>query len=106
MDVNLDDVSVRDNAAAERYEARVDGHVAVITYQRDGDRIAFNHTGVPAALEGHGIAGKMAHVALDDARAAGLAVIPRCPFVAAYIRRHPAYTDLVPPDEWARYLND
>jgi predicted GNAT family acetyltransferase len=62
------------------------------------------HTEVPEALEGHGIAGKMAQFALEDAHARHLAVIPRCPFVAGYIRRHPAYADLVPPDERARLL--
>lgn len=105
MDGNLDAVSVHDNPAAGRYEARVDGQLAVITYQRSEDRITFIHTGVPPTLEGRGIASKMAHVALEDARAAGLAVIPRCPFVTAYIRRHPAYADLVPPAEQARYLD-
>ena len=105
MDGHLDAVSVRDNEAAGRYEARVDGQLAVITYRRSGERIAFNHTGVPAALEGRGIASKMARVALEDARAAGLAVIPRCPFIAGYIRRHPEYADLVPPAERARYLD-
>jgi predicted GNAT family acetyltransferase len=64
MDVNLDAVSVSDNEAAGRYEAHVDGQLAVITYRRSGDRITFIHTGVPAPLEGRGIAGKMARVAL------------------------------------------
>ena len=69
MNGNLDDVIVANNETAQRYEARVDGQLAVITYQRLGDRIVFNHTEVPEVLEGHGIAGKMAHFALDDARA-------------------------------------
>jgi predicted GNAT family acetyltransferase len=104
MDGAHEDVHVTDNAAAQRYEAHVGGQLAVITYQRQGDRIVFMHTEVPEALEGHGIAGTMAHFALDDARARGLAVIPRCPFVAAYIHRHPEYADLVPADERVRLL--
>jgi predicted GNAT family acetyltransferase len=99
-----DAVDVVDNEAEHRYEARVDGQLAVLTYRRSGDRITFIHTGVPAALEGRGIAGTLARVALEDARAAGLAVIPRCPYIAAYIRRHPEYADLVPPAERAHYL--
>lgn len=105
MDANLDAVSVHDNPAAGRYEARVDGQLAVITYERSDDRITFIHTGVPPTLEGRGIASTMAYVALEEARTAGLAVIPRCPFVAAYIRRHPVYADLVPPSEQAFYLH-
>ena len=97
-------VDVVNNDTAQRYEAHVDGQLSVITYQRRGDRIVFIHTEVPEALEGHGIAGQMARIALDEARAQGLAVIPRCPFVASYIRRHPEYVDLVPPDEQARFL--
>ena len=104
MDGNPGAVSIRDNAAAGRYEAWVDGQLAVLTYRRSGEHITFIHTGVPAALEGHGIAGTLARVALEDARAAGLAVIPRCPFVASYIRRHPEYADLVPVAERAHYL--
>ena len=44
-----------------------------------------------------GVASHLAQVALDDARAQGLRVIPRCPFVADYIARHPEYADLVEP---------
>ena len=104
MNGNLDEVIVANNETAQRYEVRVDGLLAVITYQRLGDRIVFLHTEVPEALEGHGIAGKMAQFALDDARARHLAVIPRCPFVASYIRRHPEYADLVPPGDRAGLL--
>jgi predicted GNAT family acetyltransferase len=105
MNGNLDDVAVADNETAQRYEAQVAGQLAVITYQRLGDRIIFNHTEVPEALEGHGIAGKMAQFALDDARTRHLAVIPRCPFVASYIRRHPEYADLVPLGDRASLLS-
>ena len=104
MDINLDDVIVRDNATAKRYEARIGNHLALMTYERAPGQITFIHTMVPPALAGHRIADKMARIVLEDARAAGLAVIPRCPFVAAYIQRHPEYTDLVPTDERARYL--
>lgn len=104
MKINLDDVVVVDNADARRYEAQVQGYRALIDYQRTGDRIVLTHAEVPTALQGQGIAGKMAQVALDAARAQGLAVIPRCPFVAAYIRRHPAYRDLVPLEARERYL--
>jgi predicted GNAT family acetyltransferase len=105
MNGNLDDVTVTNNETAQRYEARVDGQLAVIIYQQLGDCIVFIHTEVPEALEGHGVAGKMARFALDDARARRLMVIPQCPFVASYIRRHPEYADLVPPGDRARFLH-
>jgi uncharacterized protein len=105
MNGNLDDVTVANNETAQRYEAWVGGQLAVIIYQQLGDRIVFSHTEVPEALEGRGLAGKMAQFALDDARARHLVVIPQCPFVAGYIRRHPEYADLVPPGDRARFLH-
>ena len=50
---------------------------------------------VDPAFEGRGIGSQLATFALDDARARGLAVVPRCPFFAAFIGRHPEYADLV-----------
>jgi uncharacterized protein len=87
--------AVINNEAAQQYEIHDDGEVAVLTYERRGNHITFFHTGVPPALEGRGIAGMLAHTALEAARADGLEVIPLCPYVAAYIRRHQEYLPLV-----------
>ncbi len=86
---------VQHSAAHSRYEVTIDGQRSLIQYRMRGDTIVFLHTEVPPALEGRGIAGHMARFALDDARARGLSVVPQCPFVASYIRRHPEYQDLV-----------
>jgi len=53
------------------------------------------HTEVPDAIEGRGVGSALARTALNDARANGLTVVPSCPFVSAYIKRHPAYLDIV-----------
>ncbi len=98
MNINPDDVDVSNNEAEQRYEARVDGRLTILAYQQEGGRIVYTHTEVPVELEGHGIAGKLTQVALDDARAGRLTVVPRCPYVAGYIQRHPEYQDLVSPD--------
>ncbi|HEY8599682.1 MAG TPA: GNAT family N-acetyltransferase [Thermomicrobiales bacterium] len=104
MNINPDNLVVKNNEAEHRYEIAIEGQLAVLTYRLVGARITLIHTGVPAALEGHGIAGKLAQYALDDARARELAVIPRCPFVVRYIQRHRGYADLVIPQERAQYL--
>ncbi len=96
MGSDSDRTEVWDNTAESRYEVAIGGQLALLEYAREGDHITLIHTSVPEALAGHGIAGELAKAALDDARAQGLAVIPRCPYVAAYIRRHPEYADLVP----------
>ena len=87
--------AVRDNKAASRYELAVGGDVAIAVYQQRGDVIAFTHTEVPPELEGHGVGSTLIKGALADVRARGLAVIPACEFVAAYLERHPEEQDLL-----------
>lgn len=56
----------------------------------------FTHTGVPPAYEGQGIASALVKEGLAYARKEGYKVVPLCSFVAAYIKRHPEYADLLP----------
>ena len=86
---------VRDNKAEHEFELVVDGHRAVAAYQLEGDTIVFTHTIVPKAIEGRGVASRLIRGALDQVRDRGLKVIPQCPFVAAYIKRHPDTQDLL-----------
>jgi hypothetical protein len=72
-------------------EARVGQQRAIVAYQRSGETIIFTHTAVPPQLEGQGIASRVVQAALDDTRDRHHTVIPVCPFVAAYIRRHSDY---------------
>jgi predicted GNAT family acetyltransferase len=89
---------VVDDRLRSRWEARVDGDLAgVAAYERSEGVITFTHTVVADAFEGQGIGSALARTALDDARAEGLAVVPRCPFIAGWIEHHPAYADLVRP---------
>jgi uncharacterized protein len=90
-----EDAPVRDNPARRRYETEIEGRISLIAYRLAGETMTFTHTEVPEELEGRGIASRLAHFALEDARARGLRIVPLCPFVAAYIRRHPEYQDLV-----------
>lgn len=76
----------------------VEGHRSVLEYSLDGARLVIHHTGVPAALRGRGIAGRLVQAAFDHAREAGLQVEPRCSYAAEWIGRHPAYADLVAGD--------
>ena len=89
-------IDVTDNPAEHRYEAHLDGALAGFAQYRDGPgRRIFTHTEVDPAFEGHGVGGALASAALDDVRRIGLTVVPQCPFIAAYIERHPEYADLV-----------
>jgi uncharacterized protein len=90
------EMTVKDNADALRYEITVDGERAgFVTYRLSPGVVTFLHAEVDPAREGRGIGSRLVRDALDDARARGLTVRPRCPFVAAYIERNPDYADLV-----------
>ncbi len=86
---------VRDNRAEQEFTLEVDGERAIAAYQLYGDEIVFTHTVVPPAIEGRGVGSRLIRVALDSARDRGLKVVPQCPFVADFIRKHPGYRDLV-----------
>lgn len=93
------DLLVTNNRDEHRYEVKIDEQLAVLTYKLQLGRIVFLHTGVPPALEGRGIANQLASFALEYARAQHLTVVPLCPSVASYIRRHQEYLPLLPDTE-------
>jgi predicted GNAT family acetyltransferase len=107
MDSAATDVPVvTDNAAASRYELHVGTELAgFVTYQL-GDHdtvISFLHTEVEPAFQGAHLATHLARFSLDDARKRGLAVLPFCPYIGSWIKKHPEYADLVPQDRRADF---
>jgi predicted GNAT family acetyltransferase len=83
------------NRTQHRYELAVDGHIAASYYEIADGVITFLHTEVPPELAGKGIGSKLIKGVLDQVRAEGLNVIAECPFVKAYIEKHPDYADLL-----------
>ena len=79
------------NEATHRFEWTVDGHTAYEVFERFPGGIAYLHTIVPKELAGRGIGGMLVKHILDYAAAQGLKVRPDCPFVKAYIDKHPEY---------------
>ena len=93
-----EDAEVVNVPEQHRYELLLDGRrIGLLAYRRRDNRLALTHTEVTPACEGRGFGGRLAAAALDDARSEGLVVAPLCPFIAAYIKRHPEYADLVAP---------
>jgi uncharacterized protein len=89
-------IVVSNNPDRSRYEVLVDGKVAGFAqYRRTSDVINFYHTEVDPAFEGQGLGSKLAKGALDDVRASGVRAIATCPFISAYIKRHPEYAELL-----------
>lgn|GEM_PF-463506 len=87
---------VRDQVELCRYEA-IDGErvAGFIQYEHRLDRIWLVHTEVEPSQEGTGAASFLVRTTLDMIRGSGGIVVPTCPFVGGWIRRHPEYADLV-----------
>lgn len=93
-----DEVELRDRPERARYEVLVDGRVAGFAmYRREPGRTVFTHTIVKPAYEGRGLGGRLARYVLDDVVARGERIVPECPFIRAYLERHPAYEASVDP---------
>ena len=86
---------IRDNTAQHRFELDADGGTAVMYYRLEPGVITLMHTEVPPELGGKGVGSQLIKGALDQVRAEGLKVIAQCPFVKAYIEKHPDYADLL-----------
>ena len=82
--------------AADRYEAREDGELAgFLDDVARCDYIALIHTETLAPHQGRGIGERLIRFALDDARRRSLRVIATCPYVRAFVARHPEVQDIV-----------
>lgn len=87
---------IRNNEESSQFETTVDGSVAYSAYDLEEDgRMVFTHTVVPDALSGRGIAGELVRHGLEHAKKENLKVVPQCPYVASFIKRHPEYQELV-----------
>ena len=95
VDKTSQEVSVTHDEENKRFEAQVEGQTAVLEYMKVGNTYIFTHTEVPIGLEGRGIGGALAKTGLEYVRDNDLTTAPLCPFVKAYIQRHPEYKPLV-----------
>ncbi|HRL20186.1 MAG TPA: GNAT family N-acetyltransferase [Alcaligenes sp.] len=89
------DLNIQHDPHARQFFCTVDALRCVIDYELNGTIMSITHTGVPAALEGRGIAGQLTRYALETAKKQHWTVRPLCSYAAVYIRRHPEYADLL-----------
>lgn len=91
------DIHHRFEAGRGRYWADLaDGYTAELTYRaREEDVIVIDHTFVPPAFEGRGIALQLLKRAIADATEKSLKIVPQCPYVAVQFRRHPDWSGLL-----------
>jgi len=84
------DYQVIDNPDRHRFEIRVEGELAGAAYYTATDaEIVFTHTEVEPQFEGKGVGSRLAAGALTRAKETGRRIVPQCPFIAAYLKKHP-----------------
>ena len=94
-----DELRVIDNPSRRRYELRLGERVVgFLAYQTEPGAVVLLHTDVNPVFEGRGLGSRLVAGAFEDIRARGLSVVPVCPFVSSYLRRHPEDADLVARD--------
>jgi len=80
---------VADNRSAHRFELPVEGQTAFLEYNRHDGSMVLVHTEVPEKLRGHKIGERLVAAALAAAHNEGLRVVAVCPYVRAYLKKHP-----------------
>lgn len=91
----MDTLSVTNNVEARQFEVKVEDQTAFLIYDQTEDTLTLIETQVPKALEGKGIGSSLAKAGLEYARQNKLGVLAICPFVKAYLQKHPEYQDLI-----------
>ena len=89
------EINLIKNSDEGRYEAHVDGQLAFVEYKEKEGKVYLVHTEVAKELEGKGVAGKLVEKVLQDIKADVKKVVPRCSYVATYIKKHPEWERLV-----------
>lgn len=98
----MDDIEVVDEPQERRFVADVEGERAVLDYRIRNGRIVLIHTGVPDALSGGGVGGRLVRAALERAQRDGLTIVPKCPFARRWLERHEDDLDGVTVDWQAK----
>ena len=89
------EIEVKDNPAKNRFETTVDGHTAIIDYKLRPGVMTVLHTEVPKEIGGQGIASTMTRFALEHIATNKLELVPLCPYMRSYLKKHPEYEYLV-----------
>lgn len=88
--------SLHNNTHRRRFELETDGKLSIVEYQHvDDETLALTHTEVDPSLEGHGVGSKLVEGVLQFVEQNNLKIVPLCPFVTAYLKRHPDWNRVV-----------
>ncbi|GAB3989157.1 GNAT family N-acetyltransferase [Spirosoma daeguense] len=92
----MDSANIQNNTSRHRFELETEGKLSIVAYQKvDDETLALTHTEVDPSLEGRGIGSKLVEGVLRYVEAHELKIVPLCPFIAAYLKRHPDWNRVV-----------
>ncbi|MDF9749331.1 GNAT family N-acetyltransferase [Arthrobacter sp. ES3-54] len=103
-------ITIRNNPERGRFEVfDADAMIGQAAYVDDiaADQRIFYHTEISEEYGGRGLAGVLAAQALDETVAAGLTIVPVCPYIKKYLGKHPGYAAnvLAPTPAHLRFLS-
>lgn len=90
-----DNFEVRHFPERCQFEAQLPGDLAYLSYRVDGDAISLDHTFVPDAFRGRGVAAELVRAAIKEARVRHWKLRPRCSYVVTFFERHPEFADVL-----------
>ncbi len=95
MDTRYESNILTNNSTEGRFEMEVDGAIAFIKYKTMPDAVALLHTEVPSVLEGRGVATALVEKTLMYLEERNQKIAPICPYVSAFLKRHPDWQRIV-----------
>ena len=95
MKTEYNDIPLVKNEEQKRFEIEIDGHFAFVDYKEFGSQIALVHTETEPELRGRGAAAAVVEKTLHYLEEENVKLLPFCPYVFAYIKKHPEWKRIV-----------
>lgn len=93
---DMNETAIKNNTHRHRFELVTDGKLSIVEYQKvDDETLALTHTEVDPSLEGHGVGSALVEGVLTYIEQHDQKIVPLCPFVSVYLKRHPDWNRLV-----------
>lgn len=93
---NMNENALKNNTHRHQFQLVTDGKLSIVAYQKvDDETLALTHTEVDPSLEGHGVGSKLVEGVLQYVEQNDLKIVPLCPFVSVFLKRHPDWNRVV-----------
>lgn len=93
--MNVNEPALINNESIHNFEMTIDGHRSFIDYRINGGKVHLIHTEVPKELEGKGVAALLVQKTFEYLEERGLKIVPICPYVQHFLKRHPEWNRIV-----------